>query len=290
MSISSLYKKRQIFFNKIVKNFDHVKVSDLIVAHKIDKKIFKKIQKSALNYFLSSKKYLLTNLTPNGRLSPKKEIEKEFNDFIINYFSLIKSIKLDKLLKNYLPPVLRYKEKKLNLFNKKNKKRSELPHADTWAGWTDDYLLFLMPLAGDIKNNKIKFFKVPTNINKDWMIKKKFTEINKKIKNNLIPVKDHYKLGYLYVLDITVPHVTIRNKNSKDRLSIDSPLQFKTNFKENKNYKLTNYITSKDNFISSSKANFLNKKYIFTCLYHMGEVEKTKGKNSKPAFVLKKIK
>jgi hypothetical protein len=87
--------------------------------------------------------------------------------------------------------------------------------------------------------------------------------------------------------DMRQHRVTIRNKNSRGRLSVDSPLQFKTKNKVLK-YNLTNYITSKRNFISIKDAKKLGKVFFFECPYKMGEYEKTTGKNSKPAFVLSK--
>ena len=103
-------------------------------------------------------------------------------------------------------------------------------------------------------------------------------------------LEEHYKLGYVYVADISVPHVTVRNKNSKSRMSIDSALQFKLrNLKSNKK-NLTAYISSKDNFVPIYKAKLLKKKYMLSCNYNMGEFEKTSGKESKPVYNLKSFK
>jgi hypothetical protein len=286
MLISKLYKERVKFFNKIVANFNNERISDLVVAYKISKIKFLKLQRHAKDYFYKSKEYSLINMTPNGRLAPKIENEKSFNNFILSYFELIKSLKITSNLKNYIPPVIRYKEEKINKKNKTNKKRSELPHADCWAGWTEDYLLFLMPLWGDVKNNKVRFFEVPKNISEQWLKKKNFVTANKRLKTKLRPLKDHYKLGYLYIADITVPHITIRNHKSKSRLSIDSPLQFKSKKIKKQNIKVTQYINSKENFISIKKAEKLKNGYHLICPYKMGEFEKTTGINSKPAFKL----
>ena len=141
--MNQIYKQRTIFFNQIIKNFPHKKLSDLVVAHKIKKKLFLNIQKSAKRYLFLSKKYKLVNLTPNGRLAPKKEIQNAFNDYVIDYYKIIKYLNIESLLKNFVPPVIRYKEPKINKANIKNNNRSELPHAHSWAGWTDDFLLFI---------------------------------------------------------------------------------------------------------------------------------------------------
>ena len=97
MLTSKLYNERVNFFNYAIKNFKNEKLSELVVAHKINKKIFKKVKKSALKYYNNSKKFSLINMTPNGRLAPKVEIQKSFNEFIIEYFKLIESIKIDML-------------------------------------------------------------------------------------------------------------------------------------------------------------------------------------------------
>ena len=90
---------------------------------------------------------------------------------------------------------------------------------------------------------------------------------NRQLKTKLIPLKDHYKLGYLYIADITVPHITIRNHKSKSRLSIDSPLQFKSKKIKKQNIKVTQYINSKENFISIKKAEKLKNGYHLICPY-----------------------
>lgn len=282
--MNALYTERVNFFNKVVKVFKHEKISDLVVAHRLDKKIFKKLEKSASKYVSISKKFKFTNRTPNGRLAPKKQNEKYFNDFAQAYFEMLQYLKIDKKLKNYLVPVIRYKKGKIDSLNKKNNSRSELPHADCWAGWTQDCLLFLLPLLGDFQNNKVRLFEVPKDIKKNWFKKKQFLDANKKIKKKLIPIKDHYKKGYLYVADISVPHVTIRNQNSKYRVSVDSALMFKSFKIKKKSKNLTAYISSKDNFISIKKAKHLNKKFILKCPYNMGEFEITNGIKSKPVY------
>ena len=115
-----LYNRRVSFFNKIVKQFKHKKLHDLLVVHKIDKEIYKKLQKSAREYLAISKINNLVNMTPNGRLAPKKENQIAFNNFAQAYFQMIKSLKIQKYLKNYIIPVIRYKGGKIDQSNKKN--------------------------------------------------------------------------------------------------------------------------------------------------------------------------
>jgi len=283
-----LYNRRVSFFNKIVKQFKHKKLHDLLVVHKIDKEIYKKLQKSAREYLAISKINNLVNMTPNGRLAPKKENQIAFNNFAQAYFQMIKSLKIQKYLKNYIIPVIRYKGGKIDQSNKKNNSRSELPHSDTWAGWTENCLLFFLPLAGDVLRNNVKFFKLPKNIKSSWFKRQSFADASKKFGNKFSQIKPHYKLGYIYIADISLPHVTIREKNAKSRLSVDSALQFKTIKTRSSHKYLTAYISSKENFIPISKADLINKEYYLKCNYKMGEFEIVKGKEFRPVYNLSK--
>jgi hypothetical protein len=72
MLISKLYKERVKFFNKIVANFNNERISDLVVAYKISKIKFLKLQRHAKDYLYKSKEYSLINMTPNGRLAENR--------------------------------------------------------------------------------------------------------------------------------------------------------------------------------------------------------------------------
>jgi len=71
-SKSDFIKSREKFFNRIVDKFPHEKLSNLIVSHKIDRTIFKKLSNEVNQFFYKSKKFNFHNMTPNGKLNPKK--------------------------------------------------------------------------------------------------------------------------------------------------------------------------------------------------------------------------
>lgn len=264
-------KSREKFFNSITKKFKHEKVSNLVVCHKIKKDVFKYLQKSANKFFSKSKKYNLNNMTPNGKLVPKKETEKEYNYFVKNYYQLIKSINLHKDVKMYIFPVLRLKQKNINKLNKTRPSRSELPHSDAWAGWGSNTVLIIIPISGDTKNNKVVFYDLPRDLKKNWMNKKPFDKAQNLTKRCNI-IKHHYKKGYVYIADISVLHSTKRLNNSKDRLSIDIPLMIKGNYKLNK--------FQKSDAISPKKISKLDKKngFYLSCPLKMGQID---GKSRK---------
>ena len=92
-------------------------------------------------------------MTPNGKLVPKKQTEKEYNEFVLNYYKTIASLNFNKKIRKIILPVLRFKEKKINVLNQKRSSRSELPHTDAWAGWGSNSILIMIPLNGDLKKN-----------------------------------------------------------------------------------------------------------------------------------------
>ena len=268
---SNFIKNREKLFSNITKNFKYKRISNLVVCHKINKYIFNNLYKSANLFFQKSKKYNFVNMTPNGKLVPKKEIEKEYNNFIKNYYELIKSMNLHQHVKMYIFPVLRFKQKNINKLNKTRSTRSELPHSDAWAGWGSNSVLIIIPISGDIKNNKVVFFDLPRNLKKNWLLKKRYTDSKELIKKCNV-IKHHFKIAYVCIADISVLHVTKRLKKSKDRLSIDIPLMMKGNYKLNK--------FQKSDAISPKKISLLSKKngYYLSPYLKMGQID---GKSAK---------
>lgn len=269
MNSNKFIKVRKKFFNPIIKSFKNEKINDLVVCSKIEKNIFKKLKKSALDFYKVSKKYKFSNMTPNGKLVPKKQTEKEYNEFVLNYYRTINSLKIDKNIKKIILPVLRYKENRVNKLNKDRNTRSELPHTDAWAGWGNNSILAMIPIHGDFRKNRVNFYKFPKLISKNWMKKQNFVEAQKYIKKFKI-INHHYKIGYIYLADISVLHSTKRFKGSQGRLSIDIPILIKGN------YKISNF--QKKDSIDVKKIALIKKKYLLKCKLNMGEID---GKSKK---------
>ena len=264
MKSSTLINKRKKFFEPIIKNFEHDKINDLIVCSKIDPKIFKDLKKSALDFYNISKKYKLSNMTPNGKLVPKKQTENEYNKFVLNYYKTIKSLNFNKKIRKIILPALRFKEKKINILNQKRNSRSELPHTDAWAGWGTNSILIMIPINGDVKKNRVNFYEFPKDINKSWMQKQNFIKAQSFVKK-FKTIKHHYKIGYIYIADISVLHCTKRLGGSKSRLSIDIPIMI------NGNYRISNL--QKKDAIDLKKIALIKKKYLLKCKLNMGEID-----------------
>lgn len=278
---SSFYTHRKKFFSKIKKKFDHEELSQLIVAHKIKKDISKRLVTFAKKYFLASKKYKFKNMTPNGMLVPKKEIENIYSNFTEAFRDLLISMNLEKNIAKCYFPVIRYKEGKVNKINKNRPTRSELPHADCWAGWPSNSILIQIPLYGDVKNNRVNYYSCPTNIKKNWLDKKDFTSGQKMCTKHKL-LKHHYKIGYVYVSDITVLHATKRLKKSKGRLSVDIPILIKSKKKISSKLYTTNEI-------SINRMRKINKSFKLEASLRMGKIDGIPGIKPPSTCVLKKI-
>lgn len=288
MQESKLYKKRLQFFEDIIQNFEHTRLSKLIVRHKINQKLFLKLQQSSKKFLQKSKKFNFKNLTPNGRLAPKVELEKEFNNYIYDYIQIINSINLKNKLLNFIVPSLRLKIKNNIIINKDNKNKSDLIHADCWSGWSENSVLFILPIAGDFKNNFINFYETPKTITLDWLKKKNFSSANQNLKHRLHLLEKNYKPGYLYIADITIPHSTYMKKNANYRLSIDSPLMFKSKYVKNNFKRNHTLVQKKETIINVEQINKLKKNYLFKCGFNVNQKEMY-GRNDKPIYFLKKL-
>lgn len=258
---------REKKFNDLCDNFNHEKITNLVVAHKISKKLFNRLTKISKNYLKKCREYKFCNMTPNGKLMPKKEIENEVNDMVKIFRDIILSLNLDHKIRNWVIPAIRYKTGKINHDNKNRSSRSELPHSDTWAGWDENSILLQIPLLGDVKNNIVNFFEMPVNFSKKWMKKMKFNS-GIKLASQCKEINHHYKLGYIYIADISVVHKTKRNFKSKSRLSIDIPIILNSK-KKKIAYNFRN------NLISKNKIKLLGKKYRIECNTKMSQIKET---------------
>tara|TARA_B100000989_G_scaffold297488_1_gene283394 strand:+ start:461 stop:1297 length:837 start_codon:yes stop_codon:yes gene_type:complete len=214
---------RERNFKKITNCFKNEKINEFVVAHKINEKLYKKLKDDSKLYLKISKNYNLANMTPNGKLVPKKEVQWIYNEIFKTFRDIIYSLKIERHIKNWVFPAIRYKEEKLNKLNTKRSSRSELPHSDAWAGWGEDAILIQIPLLGDTINNRVNYYSLPNNFDKSWMKKSEFDKA-KKFVRQCQKIRHHYKKGYIYIADISVVHSTYRGKNSKPRMSIDIPI------------------------------------------------------------------
>ena len=256
-------EKRIINFQKICKNFDHNDISELIVSHKINASLFSKLKNASKDFLDISSQYDFSNMTPNGRLMPKKENEDLFNEIVEIYRDIIFSLNIDKYIKAWVIPSIRYKEKSINELNKSRSSRSELAHSDVWAGWGEDAILIQIPILGDTINNRVNFYSLPEDFNEEWMKRMEFDE-GKKLIEKCRKIETDYQKGFVYICDISVIHSSYRNKKANSRMSIDIPLLTKSDAAYDK--KFENDVIPQEIFKK------LGSSYKLECVSRMDEI------------------
>jgi hypothetical protein len=266
----NLLKDRIKKFQEITKNFKHKKISSLVVAHKIDKKKFKKLSESAKRYIQISKKYKFINRTPNGKIVPKKEITKQYAKVITSYRDVILSMNFESKIKKWIFPIVRYKDIKIDKKFNNRPNRSELPHSDAWAGWDANSILIQIPLLGDTNSNRVMYYEMPDKIEKNWFTKKTYKYAQIQFARLCKPINHHYKKGYVYLSDILAVHKTVKSKTCRPRASIDSPIILKSNQKKN-NYGIRDCL-------NTNEIKNLGKNFAISCPLKMGEIDGVAGK------------
>lgn len=268
----SILKKKEKKFQLLTKNFRHEKISALVVAHKINKKLYKNLYNATKKYVQASEKYNFINRTPNGKIVPKREISNEYLKVITSYRDVILSLNFESKIKKFVYPVVRYKDIKIdNKFNFRPN-RSELPHSDAWAGWDESSILIQIPIDGDLKNNRVTYYSTPNKIKKNWLTKKTYKNAQNKFAQLCQPINHHYKKQYIYISDIVVVHKTVKKKFSKPRISIDIPIVLNSKKKKN-NYAI-------GDCLSKNEIKKLGKNYSIFCPLKMGEIDGVAGKTA----------
>jgi hypothetical protein len=266
----NILKDRIKKFKEITKNFKHEEIASLVVAHKINKKKFKKLSDAAKKYVQLSKKYKFINRTPNGKIVPKKEVTNQYSKVITSYRDVILSMKFESKIKKWVLPVVRYKDVKIDRKFNYRPNRSELPHSDIWAGWDSNSILIQIPLLGDTKNNKVMYYEMPDKIKKNWFTKKTYKNAQTQFARLCNPINHHYKKGYVYLSDILAVHKTVKSKTCQPRASIDSPIILKSNQKKN-SYGI-------GDCLNTIQIKNLGKKFAINCPLKMGEIDGVAGK------------
>lgn len=274
----TLMQERIERFDRIISNFENIKITDLICEHKIEKSLFLKLQTACEQYFKICKENEFINMTPNGYLVPKKEIEDLYTDVVVSFRDVVSSLNISSLIERWVLPVVRYKVGEgIDIGNKNRPSRSELPHADSWVGWDKSCVLILIPLLGDVKNNTISFFDMPANISEDWLDPYPFQEAQEKFVTQCKKIDFSINIGSLYLADISVVHQTDRKIGAKGRLSIDIPLFINS-------IDLGNDYFGKDSTLSPNEIESIGVTNKISCEQNMGEI--MDGKNRSMTFKL----
>ena len=241
MSLDTRKKDFEMFQDEI---FD--KISPLIVSSKINKKllnsfnnsVIKYLSKSATNsYKLKSEKSIinfydrnidkLNFITPNGAVVPKKETAEEFNLITKIFIKIIKSLNIQSnIVRFHIPLNIRVKFSNIPSSYYLRDRATEKPHSDSWAGESSNCVNFHIPIFGDVDNNKMEFF-YPKKLNENWLRPLKNFQTGFKYKKYYKRLNFKTSKGNLIISDFATLHRTIRKKNCKTRVSLDTTFEIK---------------------------------------------------------------
>tara|TARA_A100001015_G_scaffold314342_1_gene423580 strand:+ start:1057 stop:1953 length:897 start_codon:yes stop_codon:yes gene_type:complete len=272
--MSSLnYRYKRI--NLIEKKWKFKKVNPLMVKHQINKKNLNNlrfyiklyISKSLKINFenndtkfmkeLDNARHRRINITPNGGIVPKRETHLEYNLVLREWANLVRSFSIGnpKLLKRFrTTPNIRIKFGKELQDNKNRPLNTSLPHSDAWVEGPWGMNCFV-PIMGDIENNSLVYYK-PINFRDEYLkTSKTYSEMQWVMKNYRM-IKFKPKIGNVYVSDYSLIHNTIRKKNCKTRVSIDTTIfvgDHKPHKDRLKEYRSTIPYTGVDEFVDAGQ-------------------------------------
>ena len=275
----SLYTRKKDFEIFNTKKFKII--SPLIISSKIEKKLLKKFNKSIIRYLsksainsynLKTEKSILNYynknqnnlsfITPNGAVVPKKETSEEFNIITKNFIKIIESLNIQKkIIKLHFPLNIRIKFSSIPLSFYKRDRATEKPHSDSWAGESSNCVNFHIPIFGDVNNNKMEFYG-PTKLNENWLRPLKNFQSGDKYRKYFKKVKFNTQKSNIIISDFATLHKTIRKKNCKTRISLDTTFEISRSHTKNVS-KL--HSARKKEYISFKeyKKIGIQKKYIF---------------------------
>jgi hypothetical protein len=172
---------------------------------------------------LNSRRNFRKNVTPNGAIVPKREFNLEYNLFLRSWCKIINSLsgRNLKILRYFrMTPNIRVKYGKELEDNISRGLNTSYPHSDAWVEGPWGMNCFC-PVFGDAKNNNLKFYK-PIKFEDSFLKRSKsYTEMQWVLKYyKAIPFVP--KKGHVYISDYALIHNTMRKKNAKTRVSIDS--------------------------------------------------------------------
>ena len=240
-------KNRKRAFNVLKKRFRSRRVSSLLLEHKINDDLFKKLQIAAAVYiskclpdnkFITNEKKLLKtleelessipNITPNGMIVPKRHTILEYNLLVSAFSDIIESMNFNDLISSWhIPLNLRIKYGEINQANMKRHHPTEHIHSDSWAGESSESVTVHIPIFGDVPNNHVCFYEPPEEFEEEWLkprpsyidgeeIAKKYSKID------FVPRK-----GRILLADFAGLHASTRLPNAGPRISIDTTFVLK---------------------------------------------------------------
>ncbi len=161
----------------------------------------------------------LTNKTPNGIITPKKENLEEFTKIQESINNIFNNLNVYKHIKNIAIPNIRYKSVESEPEEVKSRPYyTGKMHSDAWVGHKGDSV-FLIGVLGDVDNNTVEFNN-PIGAHDNYLDKaSSFDEGNTRYES--LEYVGLLKKQTLAVMDHACAHKTFIRGNAKPRISID---------------------------------------------------------------------
>lgn len=243
MSLAS----RESRFGELVSHFECWRPCPLIAAHRLRPEPFARLRLAAALYIasclpdarrvttelLADEEQLLAeverqrpeirNLTPNGMVVPKRELNLEYNIFVSAFAGVIATLGVDDFIDAWIhPPNLRVKEGAPTEDKLARPFASERWHTEAWIEMnTSRPVTVMIPLLGDTERNRVRFRAPGADFDETWLRPRASYEDGQAIAARYRDVDLGYEKGFLYVSDAATLHRSERLPGAGPRASID---------------------------------------------------------------------
>lgn len=177
--------------------------------------------RAATRYYEIAKEHRFANVTPNGMMMPKTNNVGSYTDFMRRFLDLMDMLGLYDHFKAWNVPAIRYKGEQFTSEQAVRPRASEYAHSDSWLGWDQSAIVFMIPLLGDCANNGVRFF--DHDLDERWIKKlPSFTcpaAVEMVSRSRAMPLD--YEVGYIYPNDIGCIHQTYRAEGAGWRVSAE---------------------------------------------------------------------
>ena len=236
------------YFDQIAARFENTRPHPLLIRHKVPKALLERVKVGAAlciarslpdptganwanmtNYELLLKQLeeqfeTAPNITPNGAIVPKRDLNLEYNLFARSFAAVIEGLNIEDMVACWSnPPLLRVKRGHFDKDLLKRKYSSENRHTEAWfPTHTSRAITLFLPLFGDIEHNSVEFFAPPEDFSEDWLVPKESYESARNISDRYQRIDVAYEPGYLYIADTATMHQSVRYGNTGPRVSVDT--------------------------------------------------------------------
>lgn len=172
------------------------------------------------------------NSTTSGLLRPYREATLEFNAACRAYINILLELGIGELVTWWNVPMMRYKcaaEDFDTTLLRTNPMETDHWHMDPWVGEFPRSINTMIPIAGDISGNRVRFMmpKETEFDDKTWVRLLEHRYVSKEAKEMVeksTEVEYVWQEGRLLIVDMATIHRTHREPGAGPRISIDTAL------------------------------------------------------------------